>query len=51
MAAAAARDALGRSELVLDELEMLAAASPQGDLLAPGFASQAQASLENEHRS
>jgi len=45
MAAAAARDALGRSELVLGELEMLAAASSQGDLLAPGFASQVQGEL------
>lgn len=45
MAAAAARDALGRSELTLGELEMLAAASSQGDLLAPGFASQVQGEL------
>src|SRR5262245_47933562 len=39
LAARAARDAISRSELALAEIELLAAATSQSDLLAPGFAS------------
>lgn len=39
LAARAALDAVSRSELNLAEIEMLAAATTQSDLLAPGFAS------------
>ncbi len=39
LAARAAQDAISRSELTLAEIEMLAAATSQSDLLAPGFAS------------
>jgi 3-oxoacyl-[acyl-carrier-protein] synthase-3 len=39
LAALAARDAISRSELALSEIELLAAATSQSDLLAPGFAS------------
>jgi len=39
LAARAARDAVSRSELTLAEIELLAAATSQSDLLAPGFAS------------
>ena len=37
LAARAALDAVSRSELTLAEIEMLAAATSQSDLLAPGF--------------
>ena len=45
MAAAAARDALSRSELSSDQVGFLAAAASQGDLLAPGFASMVHGEL------
>ncbi len=39
LAALAAQDAISRSELALAEIELLATATSQSDLLAPGFAS------------
>lgn len=45
MAALACRDALARSELAADDVEYIAAAASQGDLLAPGFASMVHAEL------
>ena len=46
LAARAALDAISRSELTLAEIEMLAAATSQSDLLAPGFASLAHGRLQ-----
>lgn len=46
LAALAALDAVSRSELTLAEIEMLAAATSQSDLLAPGFASLAHGRLQ-----
>ncbi|HEY9436918.1 MAG TPA: 3-oxoacyl-[acyl-carrier-protein] synthase III C-terminal domain-containing protein [Blastocatellia bacterium] len=46
LAALAALDAVSRSELTLSEIEMLAAATSQSDLLAPGFASLAHGRLQ-----
>src|SRR5262252_976761 len=46
LAARAARDAVSRSELTLAEIEMLAAATSQSDLLAPGFASMTHGRLQ-----
>src|SRR5262245_29105170 len=46
LAAQAALDAVSRSELTLAEIEMLAAATSQSDLLAPGFASLAHGRLQ-----
>ncbi len=45
LAARAALDALSRSELGANEIEYLAAATSQGDLLAPGFASMVHGEL------
>jgi 3-oxoacyl-[acyl-carrier-protein] synthase-3 len=45
MAAAAARQCLGRSTLDKDRVEMLAVGSTQGDLPLPGLASMVQAEL------
>jgi len=45
MAAEAARDALARSEISPGEVEFLAAAGSQGDLLAPGLASMVHGEL------
>lgn len=45
MAALAVRAALGRSQLSLADLDCLAAATTQGDLLVPGHASQVHAEL------
>lgn len=45
MAAIAARDALSRSSLDLKDIRLLAAATSQGDLLAPGFASMVHGEL------
>ncbi len=46
LAANAVRDALGRSELGLRDVEYLAAATSQGDLMAPGFASMVHGELK-----
>src|SRR5215475_3277972 len=46
LAALAARDTVSRSELTLAEIEMLAAATSQSDLLAPGFASLTHGRLQ-----
>src|SRR5262249_3348626 len=46
LAARAALDAISRSELTLAEIEMLAAATTQSDLLAPGFASMTHGRLQ-----
>ena len=46
LAALAARDAVSKSELALAEIEMLAAATSQSDLLAPGFASLTHGRLQ-----
>jgi len=46
LAALAAKDAVSRSELTLAEIEMLAAATSQSDLLAPGFASMTHGRLQ-----
>lgn len=40
LAANAVKDAVSRSELSPENIEFMAAATSQGDLLAPGFASQ-----------
>jgi 3-oxoacyl-[acyl-carrier-protein] synthase-3 len=48
LAALAARDAVSRSELTLAEIEMLAAATSQSDLLAPGFASLTHGRLQSQ---
>ena len=45
LAARAGQDALSRSELTLAEIELLAAATTQSDLLAPGFASLVQGKM------
>lgn len=45
LAAGAARDALARSELMTRDVEYLAAATSQADLLAPGFASMVHGEL------
>ena len=45
MAALAVRDAMAKSERGLTDLDLLAAATTQGDLLVPGHASQVQAAL------
>lgn len=45
LAANAARDALARSEVNLKDIEYLAAATSQGDLIAPGFASMVHGEL------
>lgn len=45
LAAGAALDAVSKSELTLAEIEMLATATSQSDLLAPGFASLAHGRL------
>ncbi len=45
MAADAVRDALSRADVTLSDVEMLAAATTFGDLLAPGFASMVQGEL------
>ncbi|HKX27542.1 MAG TPA: beta-ketoacyl synthase N-terminal-like domain-containing protein [Blastocatellia bacterium] len=46
LAAGAARDAIARSELTLAEIELLAAATSQSDLLVPGFASLVHGKLQ-----
>jgi 3-oxoacyl-[acyl-carrier-protein] synthase-3 len=46
LAALAALEAVSRSELTLAEIEMLAAATSQSDLLAPGFASLTHGRLQ-----
>ena len=46
MAAEAVRNAVSRSSLVLDDLEVLVAASSQGDIPLPGFASMVHGELE-----
>jgi 3-oxoacyl-[acyl-carrier-protein] synthase-3 len=46
LAAGAALDAVSKSELTMAEIEMLAAATSQSDLLAPGFASLAHGRLQ-----
>jgi 3-oxoacyl-[acyl-carrier-protein] synthase III len=46
LAANAVRDALRRSELTLGEIEYLATATSQSDLLAPGFASLVHGDLK-----
>ncbi|WP_437311281.1 beta-ketoacyl-ACP synthase III [Sorangium sp. So ce388] len=45
MAARAIRDALSRSEIAAERLSFLAAATTQGDLLVPGFASAVHGEL------
>ena len=45
LAAKAVHDALGRSELTLDDIEMLAAGTTLGDVLIPGFASMVHGRL------
>jgi 3-oxoacyl-[acyl-carrier-protein] synthase-3 len=45
MAAKAIEDALGRSGATFEQVDFLAAATAQGDLLVPGFASQVHAEL------
>lgn len=47
MAALAVRDALGRAGVELSRIEFLAAATTQGDLLVPGFASMVHGELKN----
>ena len=47
MAALAVRDALGRSENSLEEIEFIAAATTQGDLLVPGFGSEVHRELKS----
>src|SRR5262249_55280163 len=49
LAALAAQDAISRSELVLADIELLAAATSQSDLLTPGFASLVHGNLEMPH--
>jgi 3-oxoacyl-[acyl-carrier-protein] synthase-3 len=46
MAAAAVRDAVARSGLVLSDIPLLVAATSQGDLLLPGFASMVHGELK-----
>jgi len=46
MASLAVRDALGHSSLDLKDIRLLAAATSQGDLLAPGFASMVHGELQ-----
>ncbi len=46
LAANAVRDALGHSELTLRDVDYLAAATSQGDLMAPGFASMVHGELK-----
>jgi 3-oxoacyl-[acyl-carrier-protein] synthase-3 len=48
LAALAALDAVSRSELTLAEIELLAAATTQSDLLAPGFASLTHGRLQTQ---
>jgi 3-oxoacyl-[acyl-carrier-protein] synthase-3 len=45
LAARAVRDALSRAEIAAGDVDFLAAATSQGDLLAPGFASMVQGAL------
>ncbi len=47
LAARAALDAVSKSELTLAEIELLAAATSQSDLLAPGFASLTHGRLQS----
>lgn len=46
LAALAGQDAISRSELTLTEVELLAAATSQSDLLTPGFASLVHGRLQ-----
>src|SRR5262245_33798678 len=46
LAANAAREAVSRSELNLGEIQLLAAATTQSDLLVPGFASLTHGRLQ-----
>ena len=46
MAAAAVRDAVARSGLALKDIPLLVAATSQGDLLLPGFASMVHGELK-----
>jgi len=48
MAAHSVRDAISRSEITLDDLELLVTASSQGDLPLPGFASMVHGELKNK---
>ena len=48
MAAAAVRDAIGRSKLTLDDIQLLVTATCQGDLPLPGFASMVHGELKNK---
>lgn len=47
MATAAIRDALARTQIDLNDIDFLAAATTQGDLLVPGFASMVHGELKN----
>lgn len=47
MAALAVRDALERSEHALKDIDFIAAATTQGDLLVPGFGSEVHRELKN----
>ena len=47
MAALAVRDALGHGRVPLESVDFLAAASTQGDLCVPGFASMVHGELKN----
>src|SRR5262249_24392547 len=47
MAALTVGDALGRSENSLEEIEFIAAATTQGDLLVPGFGSEVHRELKS----
>ena len=48
MAAHSVRDAISRSEITLDDLELLVTATSQGDLPLPGFASMVHGELKNK---
>ncbi|MGC6450082.1 MAG: hypothetical protein ACON5G_06315, partial [Pirellulaceae bacterium] len=48
MAAEAVRDAIGRSKLTLDDIQLLVTATCQGDLPLPGFASMVHGELKNK---
>ena len=48
MAAHAIRDAISRSEISLDDLQLLVTATSQGDLPLPGFASMVHGELKNQ---
>ena len=48
MAAHSVRDAISRSEITLDDLELLVTATSQGDLPLPGFARMVHGELKNK---